>query len=186
MFTYECILAAALFSAPKEAGDSIAALAWIDAARPSLLAAAMELEVLDGREREHYLAPKGNRADDFQLLLNKAHYFASMPVLEECRRFPSRQVINEYLAFNRAYRADLQKRLVIDPFHSEELRLAIYETDQLYSAWDTLRDARCEYYYVTVRRQALQNLKDTIGAEAFYSGRMPPHIPTWHFPMGRN
>jgi hypothetical protein len=42
-----------------------------------------------------------------------------------------------------------------------------------------LRDARCDYYYVAYRRQALQQLREAIGPQAFYSGRMPPHVPLW-------
>jgi hypothetical protein len=114
-------------------------------------------------------------------LRDKVAQFAWFPILEEVGQYPSRQIINEYLTFNRSYRADLVKRSQIDMVHIEEIRVAIYETDQLYQIWDTLRDARCEYYYVTVRRQAMQNLKEMIGPEMFYSRNMPPHVPSWHF-----
>ena len=65
--------------------------------------------------------------------------------------------------------------------HWWEVRAILQETDQLYQIWDTVRDARCEYYYVTVRRQALKRLREALGDEAYFSGRLPPHVPLWRF-----
>ena len=47
--------------------------------------------------------------------------------------------------------------------------------------WDAIRDSRCEYYYITVRRQALERVRDTIGVVAYYNGNYPPHVPVWRF-----
>ena len=47
--------------------------------------------------------------------------------------------------------------------------------------WDAVRDARCEFYYVTVRRQSLQKLRDLIGKEAYAAGELPDYVPTWRF-----
>jgi hypothetical protein len=44
-----------------------------------------------------------------------------------------------------------------------------------------VRDARCEYYYVTVRRQALKRLKDMLGEDDYYAAKLPPHVPIWRF-----
>ena len=55
------------------------------------------------------------------------------------------------------------------------------EVDRLYQIWDTTRDARCEYYYIHVRRGALKKLRDAVGEEAYYSGTLPPHVPVWRF-----
>jgi hypothetical protein len=32
-----------------------------------------------------------------------------------------------------------------------------------------------------VRRQALKQLRTLIGAEAYYTGQLPPHVPLWRF-----
>ena len=64
---------------------------------------------------------------------------------------------------------------------SGELREMLQEVDRLYNIWDTVRDARCDYYYVTVRRQALKKLRETVGDDAYYSGALPPHVPIWRF-----
>ena len=57
----------------------------------------------------------------------------------------------------------------------------LLEADRLYQIWDLVRDNRCDYYYVTVRRQALKKLKEMIGDQAYYSGQLPPHVPVWQF-----
>jgi len=34
---------------------------------------------------------------------------------------------------------------------------------------------------VTVRRGALKKLQDMVGSEAYFSGKLPPHVPVWRF-----
>jgi len=181
MFTYEWLLLAALFSCPSDELQEDAG-AWADLARPSVMALSIDAEILDSREREHYFTTAANREGDLAFLRMKYRQLVNCPGLEDANRFPSRQAINDFLSFNRALRGDLQKRLAVDQLHAEEIRLAILVTDQHYQVWDTLRDARCHYYYVTVRRQALQNLLEMIGPASFYSGVMPPHVPVELFP----
>ncbi len=188
MFTYECVLLVALFSCPRSTPlireskpqSQTVALAWV--CRPALLILCHDAEIIDRREQDHYLILPGTCCDDLAHLHFKYQEMMALPILEECNRFPSRQIINDFLSANRAYRLDLLKRLEVDRVHMEDIRLAIWETDQLYQIWDALRDARCDYYYTTVRRQALQNLKEMIGVEAFYHGTLPPYIPSWHIP----
>ena len=55
------------------------------------------------------------------------------------------------------------------------------ETDRLYQVWDSVRDARCDFYYVTVRRQALKKLRDLIGEDAYLDAELPANVPTWRF-----
>lgn len=183
MFTCEILLAAALISAPKECPLPSTESAWLEAARPCLLTVAVDAEILDPRERAFLFTqdPLG----DLTMLQARNQDLARAPLLGDCHRFPERKMINDFLALNRSYRNELTARLVIDVVHCEELRSAICETDQLYQVWDTVRDARCDYYYVTVRRQSLQLLRELIGAEAFYAGQMPPNVPVWHFPRSR-
>jgi hypothetical protein len=157
--------------------------AWVEVLRPSVLALAMDAEVLDPREKGFVMGQ--DVLGDLAMLQGRYVEFYKAPLLSEGTRFPDRKLINEFLALNRSYRNQLTQRLAIDLVYSEEIRTAIQETDQLYQIWDTVRDARCDYYYVTVRRQALSLLRDLIGAEAFYTGELPPHVPVWHFPRGR-
>ena len=183
MFTCEIVLAAALLTAPKDLPVPPNQAGWIDALRPALVTLAIDAEILDPREKAFILTQ--DPIGDLAMLQGRGEDLSRVPRLAECQRFPERKMINDFLGLNRSYRNDLSARLAIDLVHSEELRTAISETDQLYQAWDTVRDARCDYYYVTVRRQALGLLRDIIGAEAFYNGNMPPNVPVWHFPRSR-
>ncbi len=180
MFTCEIVLAAALLAGPK---DVPVDASLIEALRPTILALAVSSEILDPRERAFLLTQ--DPVGDLAMLQGRNEEFRSYPVLGECSRYPDRKLINDFLALNRTFRNDLNKRLEIDLVHMDVIRDAIVETDQLYQVWDTVRDAQCDYYYVTVRRQALKLLRDLVGDEAFYSGQMPPNIPVWHLPRGR-
>jgi hypothetical protein len=180
MFTAEFVIAAVLLTSPKEQAVPKSHEGWLHALKPTLMAFAIDGEVLDPREKGFVLGH--DVAGDLAMLRGRYQELAPAPMAGEGQRFPDRKFINEVLALNRAYRNQLSARLAIDLVYSEELRKAIAETDQIYQIWDTVRDARCEYYYVTVRRQALQLLRNLIGAEAFYTGQMPPHIPVWHLP----
>ena len=68
---------------------------------------------------------------------------------------------------------------------ADVIGVAVAETDRLYRVWDAVRDARCEFYYVTVRRQALKRLKEMVGDEAFAEVDLPPHVPGWRFQEAR-
>jgi hypothetical protein len=185
MFTYDCALAALLLTAPVDLAPEtdLAALAeWL---RPTWVQLALDAEVLDPREDRFASGLSRDAAGDLKELQGCADAMLTAPPLDECQRFPDRKLINELLSFNRAYRSDLLARLAIDPLHAEELRVALAETEQLYLIWNALRDAQCEYYYITVRRHSLQQLRDLVGERSFYSGELPPHVPYWHFPVLR-
>src|SRR5262249_38762752 len=106
---------------------------------------------------------------------------ADAPALHDGLRFPDPETVNQLLSFNRAYRQHLSVRQPVELIRWGELRTALLETDQLHQLWDTVRDARCDYYYVTVRRQALKTLRTMLGDEAYYFGRLPPPVPVWRF-----
>ena len=101
--------------------------------------------------------------------------------MERDQRFPERTAISDLLAFNRSYRQHIDNRQAVEVVHWWELREAVQEADRLYHLWDTARDARCDYYYVTVRRQALKRLREMLGDESYAAGQLPPHVPLWRF-----
>jgi hypothetical protein len=182
MFCYDYVLAAVLLSAPAEAPVDPSRTAFV---RPALLVVAIDAEILDPREEHYWQSPPQDVPGDLQELRQRWTALAFAPRLAECERLPSRKEINDLLAVNRAYRNDLMARLEVDAVHAEELKIAIDETDQLYRVWEAARDARCAFYYVAVRRQALQQLREMVGPRAFYSGELPPALPYWHFPRAR-
>jgi hypothetical protein len=181
MFPYDFLLAAALLTqspdtAPQDHGaETFAAL------RLPLQALAVEWEILDSREIRYVLVRPEDFASDLSLLRRRYRDLADAPPVCDSDRFPERATINDYLAFNRAYRQQIDVGLPAESSRWWELRSALQETDHLYYVWDTVRDARCEYYYVTVRRQALKRLREMLGEEAYYSNKLPPFVPLWRF-----
>jgi hypothetical protein len=184
MFTYECVLAAVLLTSPAETTPD-ATEPVVEVLHAALMQAAIDAEVLDAREENLLLTQSRDPAGDLRELQRRHLDLLRAPLVAECRLFPERKVIADLLASNRTYRRDLESRLALDQVHAEELRNALLETDQLYHVWCLLRDARCPFYYVMVRRQALLQLRDLLGPEAYYRGQMPPHVPVWHFPVLR-
>jgi hypothetical protein len=175
------LLAVALLTAPPgspEPGDQPVIFQVL---RQPLQRIAIGWEILDPREARYILARREDFIPDLDLLRRRYQELAFAPALSDCYRFPDRATINELLAFNRAYRQQLDGRQPVELIHGWELRSALQETEHLYQIWDTVRDARCEYYYVTVRRHALKRLRELAGDEAYYSGNLPPCVPLWRF-----
>jgi hypothetical protein len=181
MFPCEYLLAMALLTAPSDSGDPNATPEMFVVLRPALQGLAIQREVLDPREVRYILARPEDFAADLALLRRRCQDLANAPPLDDCLRFPDRGTINDFLSFNRAYRQHIDVRQPVELAHGWTLRAILQETDHLYQIWDTLRDARCDYYYVTVRRQALKRLRDLVGEEAYYSGSLPPYVPLWRF-----
>jgi hypothetical protein len=183
MFTLKYALAAALLTTPPDAITLSDPASVHKELAPAIRHLALAWEILDTRENRYVLSQPQDFAADLKLLQGRYRELRNAPCLEECNRFPARALVNDMMAFNRAYRNDLVTRLALDTIHEDELRAALAETDHLYRVWDAVRDARCDYYYITVRRQALAQLRDLIGAQAYYSGDLPPHVPLWRFPI---
>jgi hypothetical protein len=142
---------------------------------------ALEMEILDPRELRYILARPEDFLSDLNLLRRRNHELATAPMVDDAVRFPERTTVNELLAFNRRYRQLIDVRKPLELVHGWELRVALQETDRLYQVWDKVRDARCPYYYVTVRRQALKRLRELVGEDSYYSGNLPPCVPLWCF-----
>lgn len=180
MVPLDYALAVALLTAPTDAPLTTQDAAALVSLRPALRSLAISCEVLD--RRENYVLKRDDEFhSDLQLVRRRFRDLFDAPPLEDCQRFPARSLVNDLLSFNRSYRQHLDNRQSLETTYAWELHEALQETDRLYLVWDTVRDARCDYYYVTVRRQALKKLREMIGDEAYYNGTLPPHVPVWRF-----
>jgi hypothetical protein len=151
---------------------------------PALTTLALHWELLDPRETD-YLKSAPDFVADVKLLQSRYAELHNAPPVAEVERFPGRDLVNDLLAFNRNYRDSVNARLGLDMVHIDELRTILEETDHLNRVYEAVRDARCDYYYVTYRRQALAQLRDLVGLEAFYNGQLPPHVPLSRIPEAR-
>jgi len=153
---------------------------WPDLQK-ALVAVAVEWEILDPRETRFVFARREDFEDNLNLMRRRYRDLLHAPRLADCHRFPTHGVANDFLGFNRAYRRYLDARAPLEQDRGDHIRAAIRETDDLYQVWDAVRDARCEYYYVAVRRQALKRVRCLIGAEDYAAGDLPPFVPVWRF-----
>jgi hypothetical protein len=179
--TIQFMVALALLTAPPDtaAPDNEAEL--ISSAGPALQQVAVQLEILDPREIKYLFGRPEDYPSTLKMLRARYQELADAPRASDALRFPERDLVNELLSFNRAFRQNIDARQSLETSREWELREALQETDRLYKIWDTLRDARCDYYYITLRRQALKRLRELVGNEGYYSGVMPPYVPIWRF-----
>jgi hypothetical protein len=181
MWACDALLAAALLTAPAGSPEPDGLQSLYPSLRGPLQSLAVKWEILDPREIRYILSRQEDFAADLNLLRRRHQELVNAPSVGDCQRFPERSAVNDLLAFNRGYRQFIDMRQPVELIHWWDLRLTMQETDRLYQIWDTVRDARCDYYYVTVRRQALKHLRELVGDEAYYSGSLPPCVPLWRF-----
>ncbi len=142
---------------------------------------AIDWEILDQREIKYVLIRLEDFKSDLELLRKRYIDLQGVPRIADCNRFPERTRINEMLSFNRNFRKSLEIKQNIEADRADDYGAVIRETDQLYQVWDCVRDARCDFYYITVRRQALKKLQYLLGPNDYFANRLPPSIPTWRF-----
>lgn len=146
----------------------------------------VDWEILDERECRYVVSRPEDFAADVNLLRRRYQELKDAPRVAESFRFPDRHAVNDLVRFNRSFRKHLDLRYELETDRAEELRAVMRETDKLYQLWDAVRDARCEFYYVTVRRQALKKLKDMLGEDGYEHVDLPPCVPLWRFNEMRN
>lgn len=181
MFHCDYLLALALLTAPADSLETVEPVEGFAQLAPIMQGLAVQMEILDPREVRYILTRPDDFQGDLNLLRRRYLELADAPTLNDSLRLPDREAVNELLSFNRAYQQYVNTRQTVDLAHWWEYQSALQETEQLYQIWDTVRDARCDYYYVTVRRHALKRLRELLGEEVYYSGQLPPHVPIWRF-----
>lgn len=177
----DLVLAAALLSAPPGTPEPLPTADRWPQIQAALHHVAVDRELLDPREVRYVLARLEDYEIDLTILRRRHEELADAPRVADAGRFPDRESVNEMIRFNRAYRKHLDARLAWEADRADLIREALRETDRLYRVWDAVRDARCDFYYVTVRRQALQRLREAIGPESYATGELPPYVPEWRF-----
>jgi hypothetical protein len=177
----DLVLAAVLLTTPPGTPECVPPEGRWPAIRDAIHQVAVQWELLDPRETRYVLTRPEDFCTDLNMLRRRYQEFQDAPKVEDGMRFPDRNTVNELVRFNRAYRKHLDQRQQFETDRAEAIRDVMWETDRLYQVWDAVRDARCEFYYVTVRRHALKKLRNLVGEEAYQKGQLPPHAPTWRF-----
>jgi hypothetical protein len=183
---YNYVLAVALITSPEdvshsffEPGDvSYLGKNWPVAENIQNLA--LDWELLDPLEKRYVLTNPVDFERDVKSIQVRYEKLHDAPFIVDANRFGTRDLAFEAKTFNVAYISQIQHNLAIS-YDKEYWRQSLEETRHLYKVWDLVYDSHCKHYYVTVRREALKNLRDAIGEDAYYSGKLPPPVPLWRF-----
>jgi hypothetical protein len=92
----------------------------------------------------------------------------------------NREKIDDLLLRNRLYNIQLDAMVFLNRDRLDLIVEVKRDNQSLYELWDTLRDAKCEYYSTCARRKALKKLREKLEND-YWTGTMPPHIPIWRF-----
>lgn len=177
----DLVLAAILLTTPPGTPEPTPPSDRFPQLRDAIHHVAVQWEILDPRETRYVLTRAEDFNTDLNMLRRRRQELADAPPAADAFRFPDRNTVNELVRFNRAFRKHLDQRQQLEADRTGALRAVIWETERLYQVWDAVRDARCEFYYVTVRRAALKKLRDLIGEEDYLASKLPPNVPTWRF-----
>lgn len=182
MNTWATLLAAAMLTTPPDMPEVPPSEEDWPVLQAALHETAIAWEILDFRETRYILERVEDFDNDLNLLRRRYQRLKDAPPLAEVANWPDRSYVTDLMARNRQYRRDMDAQRTI--FHADEALLSqvIKETDELYCIWDKVRDAQCEYYYITVRREALKALRCKLGRENFAERRLPPALPLWRMP----
>ena len=181
MAASDLIMAIMLLSAPVGTTEQAPRAERWPLVQAAIHKVAIDWEILDPRETRYVLVKPEDFQEDVDFLRKRRLDLEDAPNVNESDRLPSRQLVNDCIRFNRAYRKNLETRLLWESDRANVIEEAIRETEKLYKVWDSIRDAKCEFHYITVRRLALKKLKDVLGPELYSTGDMPPYVPEWRF-----
>jgi hypothetical protein len=170
---------------------------WMPALLQGVPEVAVEMELMDPREVRYFFQKPEDFPSEMRTINARHHDLKDAPLVSDSYRFPDRNLINELIKFNRAYNKHLDEYAAWNLDRAHLARQVQKENTAMYQAWDAMRDGKCEFYYITVRRQALKKLrhmlddkgsflkiicKDYANLDIDYTtGCLPPYVPTWRF-----
>jgi hypothetical protein len=181
MCSQEVLMAVLLLTIPPGVPAGCPEQSCFPAIRDAIHQVAVEWEILDERETRYVLTRPEDFCTDLNMLRRRYQDLKDAPKVIDANRFPERPLVNELIRFNRAFRKSIETRRQNEVDRADSYREIVLETDRLYQVWDAVRDSRCDFYYVTVRRQALQKLQTLLGEEDYYQAKLPPNVPVWRF-----
>lgn len=152
---------------------------------------AVEMEIMDPREVRYFFQNTEEFPTEMRCLSSRFHEFKDAPKLWEVNQLPLRESLHHLINFNRAYGKHLEEYVIWNQDRADIVCLVQKENQCLYRLYDAVRDARCDFYYVTVRRAALLKVKRLLEEDQFlkamcpevsyYPLVLPPYVPVWRF-----
>jgi hypothetical protein len=144
----------------------------LEAFRQDIQTTAIFCELLDVREQKYMFAKVADFEFDLNTVRARWRDLYDAPHLHESYLLPERVIAGELVQLNRMQKSHCEQVRGLYP-HDLRLMKRIEYLEERYRVWDYVRDARCEFYYVHIRRQALKKLLLVVGEEAFSRGELP-------------
>ena len=144
---------------------------------PTLQDVAVSIEVLDKRELRYWLAKYEELPLDLRNIRKRCRELGDAPPLAEHWHFPTRELLIEQKGFNRECHAYLEGQREMDFLRPGWYVERLAELDRLLLIYDKATDVKTEYYYTTVRRGALKDLRELLGWKRYSEGTLPPCVP---------
>lgn len=143
----------------------------------------VNLELLDEREKRYVFNKHEELECDTTMMVSRYNSLKNAPKLQDHIRFNiSRNTINDLVRFNRSFNKYCESQIPFNLDRAGQYQAAMKECNQLYEVWDVLRDSKCEFYYIHIRRTALNRYKQLMGEEAYNNGELPEYyVPSWRF-----
>jgi hypothetical protein len=144
---------------------------------PHLRQIAIDQEILG--PQENCLVNHRNYQDDIRLIRARVGMLKDCPSIADSYRYPPKEIIWEMKIANSKYQRFVEHRLATNPQEWWELDQILQETRLIHRLWDLAYNARSESLAMSYRREALREIRNLIGPEAYYEGYLPPCVPVW-------
>lgn len=139
----------------------------------------VHLEILDPKADAYMFVRQYDFFTDMNIVRRHYTSLKDAPPVAASWLFP--RGATDARMFNSACKARLE---VYQKAHPEKFWECAWLLDELairWKVWDLVSDAQNKDLYVTTRREALKQLRNRIGPEAFYSGQPPLWAPPEYF-----
>lgn len=173
--------AAYYITSPIDVVDEPPCAEAYDQIKFAIITLGIEWEIIDIKESDCIMRRLVDWTEELDTIKRRYQNLKDAPKLIECNKLPEKTILRDMISFNRSYRHEMQKRADADMIEGELYRTIVRETDLLFNIYDKMEDARSEYFYVSVRRQALKDLRKLVGPENYYLNEWPCHVPIWRF-----
>src|SRR5262245_20204970 len=107
MIAEKFIVALVLLTSPPGSLDLGAEAKMLADFGPALRTLSLQMEILDPQETKFLLAKAEDFDADMKVLQGRYRELADAPYLEECSRFPARELVEDMLACNQSYHKEL-------------------------------------------------------------------------------
>jgi hypothetical protein len=128
----------------------------------------IRLEVID--PQSHYLTSLDrNVVDEVEWYMTYKELLKKAPPVSDAEWLPSLEVIDGMIAQCDSYHAEWSEKLGCFVTFRKEILGALSANEHDRALWTLMKVARGNYY-ISTKREALQDLRELLGAERYYKG----------------